>query len=78
LADLHVLFAPHGPGVRYHPMGRGVGRYDAKTGRYYFNAAYQKVRTFPGGGSFGHDPQEITGWVHPATQTAALAHREAR
>jgi len=78
LDTVRVLFAPHGPGARYSQMGRGVGKYDAKTGRYYFNATYQKVRDTADGGSFGDDPQEIAGWVHPGTNTAALVHRVAQ
>jgi hypothetical protein len=74
---LRVLYAPHAPGMVCRQLGRGLGRYDAKTGRYYFNVGYQKIHRRADGRTDSGDWQEITGWVHPGTNAAAVAHRAA-
>lgn len=78
LEKISVLFAPPTPSVTYRQLGQGVGKYDAQTGHYYFNAAYQKVRQRDDGRTDSGNIQEITGWVDPGTNTAAVAHRSAR
>lgn len=78
LEKISVLFAPHSPRVSYRQLGLGVGKYDAKMGHYYFNVAYQKVRKLDDGRTDSGDIQEITGWVAPSTNAAAVAQRTAR
>ncbi len=74
LEKISVLFVPHASGVTYRQLGQGVGKYDAQTGRYYFNAGYQKVRKLDNGLTHSGDFQDINGWVNPGTGAAAVAH----
>ncbi|SFQ83284.1 hypothetical protein [Hymenobacter arizonensis] len=78
LEQTSLLFVPLAPGVRYQQIGRGVGRYDVKMGRYYFSVGYQKIRKRDDGRTDSGDWQEITGWVHPGTNAAAVAQAVAR
>jgi predicted nuclease of restriction endonuclease-like (RecB) superfamily len=76
LQEMGGDFTAHGPGVRYRPIGRGVGIYNAKTGRYYFNAGCQRLRTAPDGRTESGPYQEITGWLHPDSHATTVAHGE--
>ena len=74
LQKIEGAFAPHLSSASYRQLGQGVGKFDAKTGRYYFNAGYQKVRQLADGRTDNGALQEITGWLDPATNAAAVAH----
>ncbi|HEX8349601.1 MAG TPA: hypothetical protein VF598_06555 [Hymenobacter sp.] len=75
LQQFSALFAPHSPSVTYRQIGQGIGKYDAKTGHYYFNVGYQKVSQRPDGGTYSGNLQEINGWIDPGMNAAAVAHR---
>ena len=77
LSETSLLFAPHLPTVTYRQIGNGVGNYQATTGRYYFNVAFQKVRKLDNGLIDYGLLQEISGWVHPSSSTAAVALKQA-
>lgn len=71
------IFAPHLPTVTYRQFGKGIGKYEPTTGRYYFNVAYQKIRRLADGSTDNGDIQEISGWVQPETSTAAVTNKAA-
>ncbi|MBD2723873.1 hypothetical protein [Hymenobacter armeniacus] len=73
LQQLRLTFAPHRSAVAYRQLGQGIGNYHAQSGRYYFNAGYQKTTRLGGGLTESGDYQEISGWVHPDSSTAAAA-----
>ena len=77
LENIRVLFGPHPPSVTYRQLGQGVGQYEASTGHYYFNAGDQRVRKLGGGLTDYGQLQNIGGWVHPESSTAAVAHEQA-
>ena len=76
LNKTQAIFAPHKGAVSYKQIGDGVGHYDAKTGRYYFNVGYQKVRKLDDGRTDNGNLMEIDGWVHPETSSAGVVSRE--
>ena len=76
LEKVSVLFAPHQPRVRYQQLGQGVGKYDAKTGRYYFLTGYQKISPLADGRLYNSPFLGISGWVHPEAG-AEVAHKGA-
>jgi hypothetical protein len=70
---LEALFASLNEAVTYRQIGEGIGRYDARTGRYYFSTIYQTIRKLPNGYTDNGAGRVITGWVIPGTSQAAVA-----
>lgn len=68
-----ALLTPLDKAVTYRQIGKGSGRYDAPTGRYYFNTIYQTIRQLPNGYTDNGPGRVITGWVKPGTLQAAVA-----
>jgi hypothetical protein len=68
-----ALLTPLDKAVTYRQIGKGIGRYDAPTGRYYFNTVYQTIRQLPNGYTDNGPGRVITGWVKPGTSQAAVA-----
>jgi hypothetical protein len=69
---LDAILAPLNRDVTYRQIGNGIGRYDASTGRYYFNTAYQKTQQLPAGFTDHKPLRQITGWIDPSTSQAAV------
>jgi hypothetical protein len=70
---LDALLVPLNEAVTYRQIGKGASRYDAPTGRYYFNTIYQTSRKLPNGYTDNGSGRVITGWVKPGTSQAAVA-----
>jgi hypothetical protein len=73
ILKIEAMFAPLDKAVTYRQIGEGVGRYDAPTGRYYFNTIYQTIRKLPNGYTNNDAGRVITGWVKPGTSQATVA-----
>jgi hypothetical protein len=77
IQKIEAMFAPLNKAVTYRQFGEGIGRFDAPTGRYYFNADYQTIRKLPNGYTDNGALRQITGWVEPGTSKAAIAEEVA-
>jgi hypothetical protein len=72
IEKLTILYARTDSKLNVKQIGNGVGHYDPKTQRYYFNVAYQVISELPDNRHYFSEPYEIAGWVSPQTSTAGV------
>ncbi|QDA61882.1 hypothetical protein [Hymenobacter jejuensis] len=72
IEKITVLYAGTSSKRTLKQIGNGVGHFDPKTQRYYFNAAYQTITELTGHLRNFSDLHEINGWVSAQNNTAGL------
>ncbi|TGD77136.1 hypothetical protein [Hymenobacter wooponensis] len=72
IKKLELLYIGNTPKHKLKQIGDGVGHYDAKDQRYYFDVAYQTISELPENIRFFSSLYQINGWISTETATAGL------